>query len=226
MAAAMTSVHSPAQAASPRPIKSRQIETVGYQLTLIRAASAEPTVRRIAPAATDKTVTPTVLAEDKRECLSVTVDAEVHLGPVVYSLIKWRDGETGSAITALSNVDFRLLADPATYETTTHVFSWFPFVTKIEEINQPPADLFKLLSAEEPDYLLFDRTEAVGPGDPILLALDAVHAQVKLHRPKLEERRRERERSEEVALSKAQGASSVRRVISVKFWPLKGRAER
>jgi hypothetical protein len=112
-------------------------------------------------------------------------------GSSAVTLLAWRDGERG--FTAWSNADWRLLRQLNDIETETHRFQYFPFIDAqpLAELptDQRPAGLALFPAAPVPgalpEYYLEGGADDAAATEPVLAALDQLHAHVHLHREQL-----------------------------------------
>lgn len=164
---------------------------------------------------------------------TLTLTATVYTradGSVAVTKLTWRDGER--SFTAWSTADFRLLRQLADIETETHCFQYFPFVDAqpLAELpaDQQPAGLALLPSALAPEalpeYYLEDGEAAAAATEPVLAALDWLHARVHLHRAELileqaDLARREAEAAERAR--QAAEAAALPRHEKVYFWKIR-----
>ncbi|MDP1581222.1 MAG: hypothetical protein Q8M02_13185 [Candidatus Didemnitutus sp.] len=151
---------------------------------------------------------------------SIMVSAYVHVGGETFTEIKWRDPEAETEYAAWSNVDFRLLVDPATLETETLVFFWFPFVMAFPAEASDTAHPAGLAASGTPDYVLIGKAAELPSEHPLLQALDAVHAHVQLNREALEKRQHERQFQADEAERLLTAASQTKKTVTLRFWPL------
>lgn len=126
--------------------------------------------------------------------LSATVFVE---GEKVVSELVWWNGER--RLRAVSNVDFRVLADLVEFETASHVFGWFPMTF---ELSGQPEDA---LSAKLPpveagaDFVFLGPPEDAAANEVTLGALDALHAYYELNERALAEAFQKRRAAENAA---------------------------
>ena len=112
-------------------------------------------------------------------------------GSAALTLLTWHDG--GRVFRAISNADWRLLRQLNDIETETHRFQYFPFIDTqpLAELpsGQEPAGLALFPAAPAPDaipeYYLEGGADDAAATEPVLAALDQLHAYVHLHRAEL-----------------------------------------
>ncbi len=148
-------------------------------------------------------------------------------GSAAVTLLSWRDGER--AFTAWSNADWRLLRQLNDIETETHRFQYFPFIDTQPLAELPPGQepaglaLFPASPAPDaiPEYCLEGSTADATAAEPVLAALDQLHAHVHLHREQLaaDLARREAEAAEQARQAAADAAKP--RHEKVFFWKIR-----
>ena len=151
-------------------------------------------------------------------------------GSAAVTELTWRDGER--AFRCWSTCDFRLLRQLSEIETETHRFQYFPFVDAqpLAELppDQQPSGLSLFPEAPSADALpeyYFEGTEAdAAATEPVLAALDWLHAHVHLNREVLlaqlaELARREAEAAEQAR--QAAEAAAQPRHEKVFFWKIR-----
>lgn len=126
--------------------------------------------------------------------LSVSVFVE---GEKIVSELVWWNGER--RLRAVSNVDFRLLADLVEFETASHVFGWFPLTFELP--GQPEAGLAAKLppAGAGADFVFLGSPEDAAANEVTLGALDALHAYYELNERALAEAFRKRRAAEDAA---------------------------
>ncbi len=161
--------------------------------------------------------------------LTATVYTRADDSAVVTELT-WRDGER--AFRAWSTCDFRLLRQLSTIETETHRFHYFPFVDAQPLAECPtdrqPAGIALFPSTTAPDALpeyCFEGTEAdAAATEPVLAALDWLHAHAHLNRASLIQQIAELARREAEAAEQARQAAEAPaqpRDEKVFFWKIR-----
>ncbi len=144
--------------------------------------------------------------------------------------LAWQDG--GRAFTAWSSADWRLLRQLNDVETETHRFQYFPFIDT-QPLAELPADqqpaglaLFPAAPAPNaiPEYYLEGTADDAAATEPVLAALDQLHAHVHLHRAELVAQladltRREAEAAEQARQAAAQPPKP--RDEKVFFWKIR-----
>lgn len=117
---------------------------------------------------------------------TMAVRACVYLGKRTVTELTWQD-ETGAIQRALSNVDFRLLAQLADVETSHAVYLWFPVVSAAE--GEPPpgvsADDLRKLNPKRADYVFLGSPREQPATTGGLDLLDTLHAYVELNEARL-----------------------------------------
>jgi len=151
-------------------------------------------------------------------------------GSAAVTLLTWRDGER--SFVCWSNADWRLLRQLNDIETETHRFQYFPFIDALPLAELPPdqqpAGLSLFPSAPEPDalpqYYLEGSAADATAAEPVLGALDWLHAHVHIHRAELIRQladltRREAEAAEQARQAAAEAAKP--RHEKVFFWKIR-----
>ena len=151
-------------------------------------------------------------------------------GSAAVTLLTWRDGER--SFTAWSSADWRLLRQLNDIETETHRFQYFPFIDAqpLAELQtgQQPAGLalFPVAPAPDaiPEYYLEGGAGDAAATEPVLGALDWLHAHVHLRRAELaaELARREAQAAEQARQSASEAARPKHDTIY--FWKVENPA--
>ena len=170
---------------------------------------------------------------EAKPCSTLALTATVYTradGSAAVTRLAWLDGARG--FTAWSNADWRLLRQLNDVETETHRFQYFPFIDAQPLAELPPDQqpagltLFPATSAPDviPEYYLEGGAADAAATEPVLAALDQLHAHVHLHRAELiaqlaDLTRREAEAAEQARQAAAQPPKP--RNEKVFFWKIR-----
>ncbi len=150
-------------------------------------------------------------------------------GSAAVTRLCWRYGARD--FLAWSSADWRLLRQLNDVETETHRFQYFPFIDAQPLAELPPGQepaglaLFPVAATPSPDalpeYYLTGAEADAAATEPVLAALDRLHAHVHLHREQLaaDLMRREAEAAE-LARQAAEDAAKPRHE-KVYFWKIR-----
>lgn len=212
------------------PLSSKKVEQQQTSVTVTRVRP--PMLPKIARIVQPVAPTAEELADAERlanKPYDATVfTVQVQIGKHTLSELHWQ--RDGVRYVAYSNVDFRLLTEPATYETEHLVVSWFPFVMPLalgdpgeltEEMRLARAGGLELGSAI-PDFVLVGEAAKLPHDDVTLLALDCVHAHFATNRADLESRFIAREELAAERERLRQEQPKTKRKMTVRFWPANG----
>lgn len=173
------------------PISELSRKVVRFQtrkVTYVRIEAPQllpvPPEEHVAPVITDEQIAIAERRAGKQfECISPSVVVHIGQGGAAFTELTWWQGDR--RFSAISNVDFRHLANISDLETLTHVYSWFPFISELPSDQGQSFSASLQSIANGADYL-FEGTQAdTDANGPILDALDAFHAFYDLNRASL-----------------------------------------
>jgi hypothetical protein len=222
------SVPVPAAVASETELMRLVVDHGTHRVTYIRITP--PQIPRMPPAPTVPVIAPTAedSAEQERQAAKpfadLSVYGTVYAGtPTVTELTWWEDDRR---FRAWSNIDFRLLMLPSTFETAGRIFSWMPYISdgSVQEIpveSRPDGLSIFTQSQTAPEYFFEGTEEDMAKATITLAGLDYLHAYYQMHRPRLAEAhaRREAEAAVEQARQAAERAAPPKDE-DIYFWKI------